>query len=607
MSWLSRRVQSFSWKYVKLSFPVLLPLPLSKILASPPRLFLISAHDPRFWSRRNFPTVSWLLRFLPHADGPRSLSTPAGPKTIEGSSNFVDDVRRLRKAGGLHEDRAAAAVDAAAAAAAAATARSRAARATAMAATADPNGFADSGGDASGPRGRGEGASPAVAVGGKGRTDARAFAPAPVCSAGTVEPLALARELGVQAIVDRITQTIESTGRGRGGRVGGEEGGGGGGGVKGGSGVGGGLQASRSTGMTAAHTAARDDVHSRRPWSASARLPQQPRQERRRQPPLSPPKQQPGRRMEGAGPSSPPASGVARASARRRPKEDVERLRRVVRDTISAAPLNGGPSSWWGEERGGSGEPSRALCNHEEEVSDFFLRSRSPRGPNKMLPLKFAARISPKVPSNLHPTHRCAWHRNSPRQKSNLGSFLAPPFFVRCGKRRAFLGHRPDGDGTSRNGSMFASPSTLWGFFQRGGDAKVERGAAAAESTALEIIGECRKWGNDHGNDYHRSLATPEAPFRRSLMLADPCLNRWAPRRSHAEPTHAFVLHHPVGTTGGAHNLPQWSQKHEACLADMRRRLRETGSPLLRAKDPAVLIGALLRRQVGLGQGSCEP
>lgn len=49
---------------------------------------------------------------------------------------------------------------------------------------------------------------------------------------------------------------------------------------------------------------------------------------------------------------------------------------------------------------------------------------------------------------------------------------------------------------------------------------------------------------------------------------------------------------------GGEGHSPQWSQKHEACLCDMRRRLRETGSPLLRAKDPAVLIGALLRRQV---------
>ncbi|CAM9963047.1 unnamed protein product [Ectocarpus sp. 8 AP-2014] len=47
---------------------------------------------------------------------------------------------------------------------------------------------------------------------------------------------------------------------------------------------------------------------------------------------------------------------------------------------------------------------------------------------------------------------------------------------------------------------------------------------------------------------------------------------------------------------GGTHH-PQWSQKHEACLSEMRRKLRETGSPLLRAKDPAVLVGALLRRQ----------
>ncbi|CAM9346888.1 unnamed protein product, partial [Sphacelaria rigidula] len=41
----------------------------------------------------------------------------------------------------------------------------------------------------------------------------------------------------------------------------------------------------------------------------------------------------------------------------------------------------------------------------------------------------------------------------------------------------------------------------------------------------------------------------------------------------------------------------QWSQTHEACLSEMRRQLRKTRSPLLRAKDPAVLVGALLRRQ----------
>lgn len=43
---------------------------------------------------------------------------------------------------------------------------------------------------------------------------------------------------------------------------------------------------------------------------------------------------------------------------------------------------------------------------------------------------------------------------------------------------------------------------------------------------------------------------------------------------------------------------PQWSQQHETCLNDMRNSLRKTGSPLLAVKDPAVLIGALLRRQV---------
>ncbi|CAN0150035.1 unnamed protein product, partial [Scytosiphon promiscuus] len=52
----------------------------------------------------------------------------------------------------------------------------------------------------------------------------------------------------------------------------------------------------------------------------------------------------------------------------------------------------------------------------------------------------------------------------------------------------------------------------------------------------------------------------------------------------------------PGGDRGGTHT-PQWSQKHEACLAGLRRILRATGSPLIRAKDPAILVGALLRRQ----------
>lgn len=50
---------------------------------------------------------------------------------------------------------------------------------------------------------------------------------------------------------------------------------------------------------------------------------------------------------------------------------------------------------------------------------------------------------------------------------------------------------------------------------------------------------------------------------------------------------------------GGDFHAPQWSQQHEACLSGMRRSLRATGSPLLQARNPAVLIGALLRRQVG--------
>lgn len=49
---------------------------------------------------------------------------------------------------------------------------------------------------------------------------------------------------------------------------------------------------------------------------------------------------------------------------------------------------------------------------------------------------------------------------------------------------------------------------------------------------------------------------------------------------------------------GSDSRTPQWSQKHETCLNDMKQQLREEGSPLLRAKDPAVLVGALLKREV---------
>lgn len=48
------------------------------------------------------------------------------------------------------------------------------------------------------------------------------------------------------------------------------------------------------------------------------------------------------------------------------------------------------------------------------------------------------------------------------------------------------------------------------------------------------------------------------------------------------------------------YHSPQWSQKHEAMLSDLRRRMREAGSPLVQAKDPAILVGALLRREVQL-------
>lgn len=99
------------------------------------------------------------------------------------------------------------------------------------------------------------------------------------------------------------------------------------------------------------------------------------------------------------------------------------------------------------------------------------------------------------------------------------------------------------------------------------------------------------------------SASLGQAPLPLShhdIFLGEPL---GTPRRCEAERAyHTFVSHDPAGAAGAQH-LPQWSQKHEACLADMRRRLRETGSPLLRAKDPAVLIGALLRRQVGSRRG----
>ncbi|CAM9180185.1 unnamed protein product, partial [Pylaiella littoralis] len=298
-------------------------------------------------------------------------------KTVESSSNFVSDIQRLRKAGGLRAERD----------------------------------FASAGTGAS-----------AIDGGGTGRsrpTAPAAFAPTAVCSAGTVEPLALAKELGIHAIVDRVTHTIvhnnratELSGRSGGGDDCGRR-------VVRGRRRRAGLEETLALSITnntefGAHDDGDDNRY--RPPSASS-SPARQQQKQRTQLSSSTP------HCWSAGAARPVPSPVCPAPNRssptrneRPPKEDVERLRRVVRTTML--------------------------------------------------------------------------------------SLQTPP-----------------------------SSTSLYGGIASGGG--LERG---------------------------ESRAVP----------------------------------------------PQWSQKHEACLADMRRRLRETGSPLLRAKDPAVLLGALLRRKGPLIRGLDE-
>ncbi|CAM9411068.1 unnamed protein product [Ectocarpus fasciculatus] len=269
-------------------------------------------------------------------------------KTVEGSSNFVDDIRRLRKAGGLRSE------------------RNPAAR-----------------------RGGGGGGTADTSIGGAAK--GVVFEPPAVCSVVGIEPLALAKELGVQAIVDRITQAIVHNGRVT--RPGGA----------GGGDAAEGLERSLDVTVTnCENVREHDHGRRRRPLScpsSPAQQRQQPQQQQQHQGhPLSPP------RLPRSPTRSQP-SPIGGSNKPKRMKEDVERLRRIVRDAMSST------------------QPS---------------------------------------PSSLL---------------------------------------SPDGGFSSE--------------------------------------------GREHGGTHH----------------------------------------------------PQWSQKHEACLSDMRRKLRETGSPLLRAKDPAVLVGALLRRQ----------
>eukprot|EP00903_Cladosiphon_okamuranus_P008297 g7983.t1 len=100
---------------------------------------------------------------------------------------------------------------------------------------------------------------------------------------------------------------------------------------------------------------------------------------------------------------------------------------------------------------------------------------------------------------------------------------------------------------------------------------------------------------HDHGVD--RSRRPKEDIGRLRRVVRDTMSSmQWPPTSASSTSLYGGGAALVGGERCGTHP-PQWSQKHEACLADMRRRLRETGSPLLRAKDPAVLLGALLRRQ----------
>ncbi|CAN0366674.1 unnamed protein product, partial [Ectocarpus sp. 13 AM-2016] len=226
--------------------------------------------------------------------------------TVEGSSNFVDDIRRLRKAGGLR------------------TERNPAARAP--------------------KRGGGGGGGGTADVTG---APSPVFEPPAVCSVVSVEPLALANELGVQAIVDRITQTIVCNGRAT--RPGGD---------------GGGNTGKRGSerGLDATVTKI-ENLHERRRRPLSC--PSSPAQQRQQKQqnhghPWSPPRlpRSPTR-------SQPSATGGSNKP--KRPKEDVERLRRVVRDAMSSTQPS--PSSLLSPNGGISSEGREHVGTHHPQWS----------------------------------------------------------------------------------------------------------------------------------------------------------------------------------------------------------------------------------------------
>lgn len=154
------------------------------------------------------------------------------------------------------------------------------------------------------------------------------FAPAPVCSAGKVEPLARAKELGVQTIVDRITRAIVHDDRGteQHGGIGARLASPKGRRVQGGGGHGNGAL---ETGLavTVANIAsfgAHSEDHSRSHSSP-------------------PPTGNQQRQLLQFAVNKQPTGGSSSRTIR--PTEDVERLRRVVRDTMSSPQLLSPPSS----------------------------------------------------------------------------------------------------------------------------------------------------------------------------------------------------------------------------------------------------------------------
>lgn len=260
------------------------------------------------------------------------------PQTVEGSSNFVDDIRRLRKAGGLyHHDENAGCSGYGSwsrtrRAAGAENARARRADAAGGAAA------APAGGKASLRRGVGaDGHAGSRGVAGTGGWST-AFAPRPVCTVGGVEPLALARELGIQTIVDRITRAIvhdersraPETRGGTGGRSAGRRVDGAGGGQEHDRAVEAGLAV--TVGNIESYGGAHDGDHARLRSSPHAPSPANQREQVVHFAVTEPP-----RAARSFTSSPPPPGGHGHGANRtRHPEEDIERLRRVVRNTMSS-------------------------------------------------------------------------------------------------------------------------------------------------------------------------------------------------------------------------------------------------------------------------------